>query len=89
MIAMGGAVSGATVQEAISAATVRTAEKTPSQLVSAEQLYLQLKSVGLDSSKVYRIRDVTLDRAAVHLTLDDGTIAFTEGVAGHITGAFF
>src|SRR5208337_343382 len=39
--------------------------------------------------KVYRIRDVTLDRAAVHLTLDDGTIAFTEDVAGHVSGAFF
>src|SRR6266567_1370860 len=56
---------------------------------SAEALYLQLRSVGLDSSRVYNIRDVTLERAAVHVTFDDGTIAFTEDVAGHITGAFF
>ena len=88
MIALS-AASSATAQEAVSTATVRTAEKAPSRPASAEELYLQLKNVGLDSSKVYRIRDVTLDRAAVHLTLDDGTIAFTEDVAGHITGAFF
>jgi hypothetical protein len=55
----------------------------------AEALYFKLRSVGLDPSRVYNIRDVTLDRAAFHITFDDGTIAFTEDVAGHITGAFF
>ena len=49
----------------------------------------QLRNVGLDKSRVYNIRDVTLDRAAFHITFDDGTIAFTEDVAGRITGAFF
>lgn len=56
---------------------------------SAEALYLQLGSVGLDKSRVYHIRDVTLERAAFHITFDDGTIAFTQDVAGHVTGAFF
>jgi Peptidase family M1 domain len=56
---------------------------------SAEALYLQLQSVGLDKSRVYNIREVTLERAAFHITFDDGTIAFTEDVAGHVTGAFF
>jgi hypothetical protein len=56
---------------------------------SAEALYLRLRSVGLDKSRVYQIRDVTLERAAFHITFDDGTIAFTEDVAGHVTGAFF
>src|SRR6266568_608316 len=59
------------------------------QAISAETLYLQLRSVGLDKSRVYRIRETSFDRAAFHITLDDGTIAFTEDVAGHITGAFF
>src|SRR6185437_14509138 len=31
----------------------------------------------------------TLERAAFHITFDDGTIAFTEDVARHVTGAFF
>ena len=61
----------------------------PIQLGPAESLYLQLRSVGLDKSRVYRLRDVTLDRSALHITLDDGTIAFTQDVGGHVTGAFF
>ncbi len=56
---------------------------------SAEALYSQLQSAGLDKSRVYNIRDVTLERAAFHITFDDGTIAFTEDVAGRVTGAFF
>ncbi len=50
---------------------------------------MRLRSAGLDPARVYRIRDVTLDRAAFHITLDDGTIAFTEDVDGHVSGAFF
>jgi len=65
------------------------AAKPVAQSISAETLYLQLRSVGLDKSRVYRIRETSFDRAAFHITLDDGTIAFTEDVAGHITGAFF
>jgi hypothetical protein len=55
----------------------------------AESLYLKLRSVGLDPKRVYKVREASLDRAAVHISLDDGTIAFTEDVGGHITGAFF
>ena len=55
----------------------------------AEQLYLKLRSVGLDPGRVYKVREASIDRAAVHISLDDGTIAFTEDAGGHITGAFF
>ncbi len=55
----------------------------------AESLYLKLRSVDLDPGKVFKIREATLDRAAVHISLDDGVIAFTESIGGHITGAFF
>ncbi|HEY6373706.1 MAG TPA: M1 family aminopeptidase [Candidatus Sulfotelmatobacter sp.] len=55
----------------------------------AEALYLQLGQVGLDPARVYQVRGVSLDRAAVHITLEDGTIAFTQDVMGRITGAFF
>ena len=61
----------------------------PPSAGSAEALYNHLRSVGLDAARVYRIRDASLDRAALHITLDDGTIAFTQDVAGHVTGAFF
>ena len=55
----------------------------------AESLYLQLSSVGLDSARVFRVRDSSIDRPAIHITLEDGTIAFTRDVLGRITGAFF
>lgn len=45
--------------------------------------------MGLSKSRVYHLRDVSIDRAAFHITLNDGTIAFTEDVAGRVTGAFF
>src|ERR1700693_919295 len=65
------------------------AAKPTAQSISAETLYLQLRSVGLDKSRVCRIRETSFDRAAFHITLNDGTIAFTEDVAGRVTGAFF
>jgi len=55
----------------------------------AETFYLKLRSVGLNKSQVYKIREASLDRGKVHISLDDGTIAFTEAVDGHITGAFY
>ena len=55
----------------------------------AESLYLKLRSVGLDKARVFKIREAALDRASLHITLDDGTIAFTEDAGGHVTGAFF
>ncbi|MFZ0198375.1 MAG: M1 family aminopeptidase [Candidatus Sulfotelmatobacter sp.] len=55
----------------------------------AESLYLQLSSVGLDPARVFKVRGSSLDRAAIHISLDDGTIAFTRDVMGRTTGAFF
>lgn len=56
---------------------------------AAESLFLKLSSVGLDSSRVYRARNVSLDRPGFSISLDDGTIAFTEDAAARVTGAFF
>src|SRR3984957_17926907 len=55
----------------------------------AEALYLRLGEVGLDPTRVYRVREASLDRSAIHITLEDGTIGFTQDVMGRITGAFF
>jgi hypothetical protein len=55
----------------------------------AEKLYLQLRDVGLDPSQTFHIRGASLDRAALHITFEDGEISFTTAVNGHITGAFF
>lgn len=52
-------------------------------------LYRQLSSVGLDVKHVYRVREAPLDAEDIHLTLINGTIAFSESVEGRITAAFF
>jgi hypothetical protein len=54
-----------------------------------ELLYLQLSQVKLDPARVYQVREATLDRSAIHISLEDGTIAFTQDVMGRVTGAFF
>jgi hypothetical protein len=54
-----------------------------------ESLYTQLGQVSLDPARVYRVRGASLNRSAIQISLDDGTIAFTQDVMGRITGAFF
>ena len=68
--------------------TAHVSAQTPPEK-PAEALYLQLGQVGLDPARVYQVRGASLDRSAVHLTLEDGTIGFTQDVMGRITGAFF
>ncbi len=65
--------------------------QTPSETSDqpAGALYLELGRVGLDPARVYKVRGASLDRSAIHISLDDGTIAFTQDVHGRITGAFF
>lgn len=55
----------------------------------AEALYIQLGSVDLDPTRVFRVREASIDRASVHISLEDGNVAFTKDVLGRITGAFF
>ncbi|MGH9512720.1 MAG: M1 family metallopeptidase [Terriglobales bacterium] len=72
-----------------SAAQAGTETGASNKAGPAETLYEQLRTVGLDSSRVYRVREASLDRASLHIDLDDGTIAFTQDVEGKVTGAFF
>jgi len=65
--------------------------ENPPPLVSGPVLPLfnALRQVGLDPQKVFTIREAEIDREDVHLWLNDGTIAFTQAVDGHVTGAYF
>jgi hypothetical protein len=76
----------ACAEQAIPAQATRPQAHLPGP---AESLYLQLSDVGLDSTRVFRVREASLGRSAIHITLEDGTIAFTKDVLGRITGAFF
>ena len=64
-----------------------TVENPPEK--PGEALYLRLGQVGLDPERVYQVRSASLDRSAVHISLEDGTIGFTQDVMGRITGACF
>src|SRR4051812_13356818 len=55
----------------------------------AASLYRRIGNLGLDPQQVYNIRDAALDREDIHISLDDGTVAFTEAINGRITGALF
>jgi Peptidase family M1 domain len=63
--------------------------QAPPAAGTAESLYLKLQSLGLDKGRVYKVREANIDRASIHLSLEDGVIAFSEDVDGRMTGAFF
>jgi Peptidase family M1 domain len=61
-------------------------QTTPSP---SAMLYRQLRGIHLDPKNFHRIREASIEREDIHITLDDGVIAFTQAVNGRITGAFF
>ncbi|HVP51942.1 MAG TPA: M1 family aminopeptidase [Terriglobales bacterium] len=73
----------------IASATAVAAGPPGDNVGPAVTLYRQLRDLGLDPARVYHIRDVGLDHAAIHITLNSGTIAFSQTVEGRVTGAFF
>ena len=76
-------------QPATSAPAAPTARETASAPGAGLALYRKLRAVGLDPAAVYNVRDAAIDREDLHITLDDGTLAFVRAVDGKITGAFF
>jgi len=47
-----------------------------------------LGKVGLDPARVYHVRDAHIDRPGMYLTLEDGTIGFTQDILGRATALF-
>ena len=56
---------------------------------TAATLYQQLGSVGLDPARVFHIRGASIEHPNLHVTFNDGVIAFTKDVLGRVTGAYF
>jgi len=79
-------LAGCLVTSALRAQTPAASPHCPQ---TAADLYSRIRTVGLDPGKVYRVRDAAVDRSNVNLTLEDGTVVFTEDICGRITGAFF
>ena len=72
-------------------ATAAWAQSPPSPRCpqTAAGLYSRIRTVGLDSQRVYHVREGSINRPNLNLIFDDGTLAFTEDICGRITGAFF
>ena len=49
----------------------------------------QLSKVRLDKSQIYSVRDITINRDVLSISLNRGAIAFTEAIDGRVTGAIF
>jgi hypothetical protein len=89
LVKMRGLGAGAAIGLAVCVwLTARSAAENPPEK-PAEALYLKLGQVSLDPARVYQVRAASLERSAVHITLEDGTIGFTQDIMGRVTGAFF
>src|SRR6266850_3237661 len=53
------------------------------------EILAQLSKIHLDKKQIYNIRDISLRRDALSITLNRGTIAFLEPIMGKVTGAVF
>lgn len=49
----------------------------------------QLSKIRLDKKQIYSVRDITLTRDVLSISLNRGTLAFTEAIDGKVTGAVF
>jgi len=56
---------------------------------TANGLYARLRTIGLDPTRVFHVREASISRPNLNVTFEDGTLSFTQDVCGRITGAFF
>src|SRR5688572_802536 len=55
----------------------------------ADAMLTQLSKIRLDKKQIYSVRDITLTRDALSISLNRGALAFTESIDGKVTGAVF
>ncbi len=61
----------------------------PQTATGAVALYRELLNPGFDRKDVYRIREVSILREDLHISISDGTMALMRSTNGHVTGAVF
>ena len=59
------------------------------QTLPPEQLYEQLSTVGLDPENIITVRDASIDKEDLHISLNEGTLGLLRAVDGRVTGALF
>ena len=71
------------------AANVTSGSEKTSAAREPRALYQALNALQPDGTKVYDVKGLNLIRDVVHLTLDEGKLAFYQPLDGRITGAVF
>ena len=74
---------------AFALASMHAAGQTTVQPAGGVALYRELLNPVLDPKDVYTIREVSILREDLHISISDGTIALMRDVNGHATGAVF
>src|SRR5580704_196504 len=96
-VAVAGALAGrAAAQDAapappapIAAASSASQSTKVSGSGDARALYDQLNGLKVDPARVYPVRDLTLARDVITISLADGTIGFLQALDGRVSGAVF
>ncbi|HEU5414504.1 MAG TPA: M1 family aminopeptidase [Candidatus Angelobacter sp.] len=70
-------------------AGIRAQGQATATPANAADLYRDILNPVLDATQVYTLREVSIDREDLHISLSDGTLAFIQAVNGRITGAIF
>lgn len=70
-------------------ASLQAVAQTAAEPGSAVALYRELLNPSFDPKDVYTIREVSILREDLHISISDGTIALMRDVNGHATGAVF
>jgi len=61
----------------------------PAATLAPEKLYEQLSTAGLDPENIITVRDASIDKEELHISLNDGTLGLLRAVDGRVTGALF
>jgi peptidase M1-like protein len=70
----------------VSSASLAQAPATPSP---AAAIWNALSAPAMDPAKSARVANLSVERDAIHITLEEGTIQFTQPVNGMVFGAVF
>src|SRR5258707_2916094 len=68
---------------------VNAAAQAVAPASGAVALYRELLNPAFDPKDVYQIREVSILREDLHISISDGTMALVRNVNGHVTGAMF
>jgi len=77
------------ITQAAAGAITQAAAADQQRSGSALAVYRDLLNPTFDAKDVYQIREVSILREDLHISISDGTMALARAIDGHVTGAVF